>query len=248
MNKKIIKLLSCLIPNKKLRRRFRNKHCSSLIYDKGLNNKFILLDEDGNVTDEKYIQNLEVSFEGDNNTVILYKNLSLRAPFQIKCTDENIVKIGNTHKVNKITMPGFMAKGFSVVIGDNFWGVDVDIIAHNEPNLSVKIGDECMFSPDVVIRPSDGHTIYDEISGEILNQPQNIIIGNHCWLAAYVKVLKGANIPDNSVVGLGSIYTKSSNKSKPFSGGGIYVGAPARLIKDGINWNRKRVSDFTFEK
>lgn len=46
----------------------------------------------------------------------------------------------------------------------------------------------------------------------------------------------------NSVVGIGSIYTKKSN---PTQGGGlIFAGIPAKVVKDGINWSRAHTWDY----
>jgi acetyltransferase-like isoleucine patch superfamily enzyme len=50
-------------------------------------------------------------------------------------------------------------------------------------------------------------------------------IGARCWLGAHVIVLKGVTIGDGTVIGAGSVVTKS------LPAGVIAVGNPARVLK-----------------
>ena len=71
----------------------------------------------------------------------------------------------------------------------------------------------------------------------ILNRPKDINIGDHVWLCRNVSVLKGVNIPDNCVAGLGSIITKAFDKTNS-----LIAGTPARIIESerykNIDWTR----------
>lgn len=61
--------------------------------------------------------------------------------------------------------------------------------------------------------------------GEPADKVADIALGNDVWIGARVIVLPGVQIADGSVVGAGSVITKSL--TEPY---GIYAGNPARLI------------------
>ena len=98
---------------------------------------------------------------------------------------------------------------------------------------SITIGNNCMFSEDVEIRNGDSHSIIDAVSGKRLNKAQSVIIKEHVWLTAHVRVLKGAVIPSNSIVGNSSVVTSKFEKENA-----LYSGVPCRFLKEGINWDR----------
>lgn len=58
-------------------------------------------------------------------------------------------------------------------------------------------------------------------------------IGEHVWIASYVDVLKGVNIPDGSVIAYRSCVTKAFNEK-----GSLIAGYPAKVIRDNIEWKR----------
>lgn len=76
---------------------------------------------------------------------------------------------------------------------------------------------------------SDFHKIFN-MQNEIINLPSPVHIGNHVWIGCRSTILKGVNIPDNSVVAAGSVMTKSFSESYY-----IYGGNNLRL-KNNIDW------------
>ena len=56
------------------------------------------------------------------------------------------------------------------------------------------------------------------------------------WIGNQVTILKGVTIENNSVIGTGSIVTKSINESNV-----VITGVPAEIVKRDINWCRERV-------
>ena len=211
---------------------------TSVIYNRGKNNEYILYDEKGNPTKHKYIKNLKVKFRGSNNIVHLPVDLKLSRPTEISCYQNNIVKIGYTpHKLGLSI--GSFSLGTKLIIGENVSMIDVNICVLDEPELVIEIGDDCMFSGPVVVRPSDGHSIIDVQNGDILNRPQPIKIKEHCWIGQGVMILKGTNIPKNSIVGANSLLTSKTAENISEEGGYIFAGVPAKPIKSGINWARE---------
>ncbi len=77
---------------------------------------------------------------------------------------------------------------------------------------------------------SDGHVILDE-DGDIVNQNGNIVIGSRVWLGLNSKILKGANIGENSVVGANSCI-----ESGLYPPNSYLVGSPAVVKKTCIHW------------
>ncbi len=91
----------------------------------------------------------------------------------------------------------------------------------------VKIGSEVLMGPDVKLITRNHR--HDDLSRPVRVQDETfapIRIGNDVWLGANVVVLPGVDIGDHSIIGAGSIVTKSI---PPFS---IAVGNPARVIRD----------------
>lgn len=68
----------------------------------------------------------------------------------------------------------------------------------------VSIGVECMLGPGVKIFDND-HVYSSEkgVSTSLKTAP--ISIGNHCWLASNVIILRGSTIGDNCIIGAGCI-------------------------------------------
>lgn len=74
------------------------------------------------------------------------------------------------------------------------------ISAHEE----VTIGKECMFGPGVKVFDNDHvHSPETGVSTKLKMAP--IRIGNHCWIASDVIILRGTTIGDNCVIGAGCI-------------------------------------------
>ncbi|NSY48434.1 acyltransferase [Agrobacterium tumefaciens] len=97
----------------------------------------------------------------------------------------------------------------------------------------VVLGEDCMFSNAVLLRTSDGHGIFSP-TGQLLNQPADIIISPHVWLGNGVRVNKGTKIPIGSIVGQGSVVSGELKKEHY-----VYGGTPAKPIKGPVNWGRR---------
>lgn len=102
-----------------------------------------------------------------------------------------------------------------------------------EDFTSIVVGDDCMFSNDIIVRTSDSHPIYDMNSGKRINPPCNVVIGNHVWIAPTSKIMKGARIGNNSIIGSNTMV----NGFVPNNS--LAVGYPSKVVKENIKWTRE---------
>jgi maltose O-acetyltransferase len=87
-------------------------------------------------------------------------------------------------------------------------------------NHRIRLGNDVYLAPNVCFFAS-GHDINDltRLVGD------DIVIGDHVWIGANAIVLPGVRIGENSVIGAGSVVTKSIPSNS------IAVGNPARVIR-----------------
>lgn len=172
--------------------------------------KFLLIG-DGNkidISSSCIIEHTNIQIFGNNNVLCIEEGFCIRKG--------QIQIVGN---------------GCTIVIKKKTTIKEADIfVAENQ--MKIVIGEDCMFSTAIHIRTSDGHPIYG-INGERLNHAKNIVIGNHVWIARNVSILKGANIGNNAIIGLGSVVTHHIPANT------IAVGVPAKVIRENVRWERK---------
>lgn len=100
--------------------------------------------------------------------------------------------------------------------------------------VQIHIGNDCMFANDIEIRSGDSHSIVDLNGGGRINHAKPIFIGNHVWLGAHVRILKGVSIASNTIIGNSSLVTRDCKVEHC-----IYAGIPARQLKENIDWKRQ---------
>jgi len=120
-----------------------------------------------------------------------------------------------------------MDYGDSIVIGDRtYLNANCTIVdAVKEASRKINIGADCLIGPNVQLL-AVSHDIEPIARLMKYNYVDDIIIGNNVWLGGGVIVLSGVNIGDNTVVGAGSVVTKSLKANS------FYAGNPAIKIRD----------------
>lgn len=217
---------------------FENINDDSTI-DKISSNKLYLINSKGEKKEVSYIPNLQITWVGSNSTVEL-EGIPRFRNCKFVLHDSCSIKIGKTPYLidNFIVMQN--APNQKLNIEKNFSCRGLDIKYGGEPNGEINIGDDCMFSNNIQIRPTDAHTIFSINEKKIINYHHKPTkIGNHVWVGTSVILLKNTNISNNSVVGAGSVVTKEFKKENV-----VIAGNPAKIIKENINWDRKNTSDF----
>lgn len=102
------------------------------------------------------------------------------------------------------------------------------------------IGNDCRFSYEIIIRTTDGHTIVEKDTYNIINKQQNpMIIGDSCWIGLRCVINKNVQLPHDTIVGSGSVVTKKFEE--PYC---IIAGVPAKVIKTGVKHYKETIYDF----
>jgi acetyltransferase-like isoleucine patch superfamily enzyme len=108
-------------------------------------------------------------------------------------------------------------------------------LAVTEPGRRILIGNDCIFGNGLEIRTGDSHSIVDIATGKRINFAKDVTIGNHVWVGAHAKLLKGTVIGDGSIVGTGSIVSGRIGSNR------IVSGAPAITLMSNVTWKTERI-------
>lgn len=170
---------------------------------------------------------------GKNNRIIINNNCSLnRCQFFISGNNNTII-IGNECRLSKMIF-WMQDDNNTIIVGDKTSIGERTGLTTLE-GTKIEIGKDCMLSFDISVRTSDSHSIMDE-NGNRINNAKDITIGNHCWIGSECLILKGTSLGDNSILGARSILTKQYTATNC-----VLTGAPAKVIRENVNWDRKRL-------
>ena len=145
--------------------------------------------------------------------------------------------LGNNCNLRQLKIRSFQSDDF-IAVGNRVTTAMTNVwISGNGAGTAkpaIIIGDDCMFSYDIVIRNSDGHPIFNLETEEQVNEPKGIVhIEPHVWVSEKVSILKSVKIGACSILAFGCIVTKDIPR---FS---IVSGVPAKAkIKPDIFWSR----------
>jgi acetyltransferase-like isoleucine patch superfamily enzyme len=182
------------------------------------------------------LKNVVFDIVGNNNKILVDNESQLNGVvFFIRGSHHNIY-IGKRCKFNRGSSIWLEDNNCSLIINDNT-SIEDAHIALTEPNSKIYIGSDCMLAYDIDIRCGDSHSIIELATGKRINYARNIEIQDHVWIAAHTRILKGVCIEKNSVVATGAIVTKHVPSNS------IVAGNPAKVVKMGISWDRKRIYD-----
>jgi acetyltransferase-like isoleucine patch superfamily enzyme len=180
-----------------------------------------------------YFKNSRIIVRGNNNVISLDEKTKLVNQLIIIYGDNNNIEIGSNCflKGKKIHIEG---DGCLVRVG-NKTTIEYAEIAGTEEKSKIVIGKDCMLADDIDVRNGDSHSLVDKKTGKRINFAKDILIGDHVWIASHATILKGVIIGNESVVASGAVVTSSIPNNS------IYAGIPAKMIKNGITWERERI-------
>lgn len=196
------------------------------ILDSGQNNKI-------NINVDTKINNLEIIIKGNNNEIVIESGAWIRNSSINIESSFNKIYIGNdvifTGKMlMKIIDSNTISIGSHSSIGNAYFLCG--------EGRTISIGKDCMIAYGIEFRTTDSHPISDVISGVRINSAEDIIIGDHVWIGAYVTILKGSVVMDNSVIAIKSLISSKFDK-----GNVVIAGVPGKIVRTGVNWSRTLV-------
>lgn len=169
----------------------------------------------------------KIKISGENNKVLVDGAIKISKTKIVIKGSGNTLHIKNGVKINGSFIE-IVGNDCQIIIGKNSIIGDGCYLSAKEESIKISLGEECMLSRNAKLMTSDGHPIVQ--NGQIINSAKNITLHERVWVADDVTILKGVEIGAGSVVGIGSILTKS------IPAGSIAVGNPAKVIKENISW------------
>lgn len=184
--------------------------CDSILFNghvriKGKGNKVI-------IKGGGKMKNVSIEICGSNNTLIIHEHPVFTEGGRIIIDDNNNL----------------------LEIGRNAAFVNV-LFAIRDNGGKVVVGEDCLFSAQVIIRNSDGHSMLNA-EGERINPGRDVLIGDRVWIGYGGNILKGCSIGSDSIVGTHAV---ASGLKCPE--GSVVAGNPARIVKQGVHWDKKRL-------
>jgi len=111
----------------------------------------------------------------------------------------------------------------NVLIGEKVF-INHSCCFHN-PGGRITIGDNTWVAMHVIFTTST-HEIGggDQRAGQVIHKP--ITVGKGCWIGANAIILPGVTIGDGCIIGAGAVVNKDCAPN------GLYVGVPAKRVRD----------------
>lgn len=188
------------------------------------------------------IVGLDISIKGTGNKIIISDKARFTGSKIIIDADDAVLEFADSPDITNLSV--FVRNGNGQSLK---WGKGTSItggyIELCETNASVVIGNNCMIGWHVSIVATDFHAVLDRNTGTVLNGPGHVVIGDNCWLGHGVRLLKNAQIPNNTIVGAETVVTKKFSEEWTVLGGN-----PARIVKREVTWRRELPSAINSHK
>ena len=146
-------------------------------------NIILLVHPDGKEEQIHAYKNLDVRFIGKNSLLKIHSSVKIRSKLTCTLGEGGVVILNENVTIGNVKFSMF-GENSTIHIGKNTTIHNATFYCDNEPNSKIYVGEECLFSIEIVIRACDGHTIYEKGNpSHILNKPKSgVFIGNHVWI------------------------------------------------------------------
>ena len=122
-----------------------------------------------------------------------------------------------------------------LLIGNNLQCTNSNLLIRSIEGKSIHIGNDCLFA-DPSIYNADYHGIYNKKTGDRINYPKDVFIGDRVWLGLRSIILKGVKINPDSIVGAGSLVL--GGEYPPNS---MIAGNPAKVLREDVCWDMRAI-------
>lgn len=129
--------------------------------------------------------------------------------------------LGKTGQQFLIEQPFYCDYGYNISIGEHFY-MNVNCVILD--GAKVTFGDNVFIGPNCGFYTA-GHPLDPTARNQGLEYAYPITIGNNVWIGGNVCILPGVSIGDNTIVGAGSVVTKSLPANV------LAAGNPCRIIR-----------------
>jgi len=181
------------------------------------------------------IDRVSVEVHGNDNIITIGSGCDVRHLKIRIYGDGHRITIANNVRFSQGGTLWFEDSGGSLDIGPDTT-IEAADISITERGSRVEIGRDCMLAYDIDIRTGDSHSILDANTRSRLNPAACVRLGDHVWVAAHCILLKGSALADDSILAAGAVLTKAIAES-----GCVVGGNPARILKRGVTWDRRRL-------
>ena len=94
----------------------------------------------------------------------------------------------------------------------------------------IRFGNDCLVSWDVLVMDTDEHPLYNKENHHI-NPDKAILVGDHVWIGCKCILLKGAEVPCDTVLAAGTLLKSA------FAGENQVIGGnPPSILKRDVRW------------
>ncbi len=118
------------------------------------------------------------------------------------------------------------------VRGDLKLGADFNMTAESTIVCAkeIRFGDDCLLSWDILVMDTDEHPLYNK-ENERINPDKAIIVGDHVWIGCKCVLLKGAEVPNDTVLAAGTLLKSGFAGERQVIGGN-----PPSILKRDVHW------------
>ena len=94
----------------------------------------------------------------------------------------------------------------------------------------ITFGDDCLLAWEVLVMDTDEHPLYNK-DNERINPDKAIVVGSHVWIGCKCVLLKGAEVPNDTVLAAGTLLKSA------FAGDNQVIGGnPPSILKREVRW------------
>ena len=179
---------------------------------------------------ECVVENYASVASSEHSNMTLGNRVHLGAFTNIGSSQEGTVRFMDDVEVSSRNIMGASERGVlflgeKTTIGENGWfsaaaGGEIHLGNDNMLSLFIKMG-------------VGHHKLLDQKTGKLLTNRVAIRTEDHVWIGIGSTLLPGAHLGEGSVVGASSVVTKS------FPSHCTIAGNPARVLREGISWQRE---------